>query len=393
MKIFVATDINVVISDGKILANGKHSTILRRYYNAFGPIVLCARYGILDGNLKGLNDISDIVCSVVEIGSLYSMLLGRCNKKIEQAMKGCELVVGRCPSLSAYKAFDIAKKLKIPYFAESMGCAWDAYWNHGLQGKLIAPYMFFKMKKVVKNADYALYVTSEFLQKRYPCKNDSVSASNVLISASDESALERRIEKITNTAKNSEITLMTTAAVNVRYKGQGYVINAIPKLNELGFKVKYVLVGEGDDRFLRGEAERLGVSNQVEFKGSLPLDEVFTLLDDADIYIQPSLQEGLPRSVIEAMSRGCACIGFKTAGIPELIEERFVVRRKSVKGIVNAVKEYSILSVEEKISIAKRIFNEAKKYESSILDKRRNAYYEKIKAEIKSNKRFFNDCG
>lgn len=385
MKLFVATDINVVISDGKILANGKHSTILRRYYEAFGPIVLCARYATLDGDLKGLNDISDIVCSVVEIGSLFSMLLGKCNKKMQNAMKDCDLVVGRCPSISAYKAFDIAKKLKIPYFAESMGCAWDAYFNHGVQGKIVAPYMFFKMKKVVKKADYALYVTSEFLQKRYPCKNESVSASNVLISALDEKALENRIEKLKSDAGSKEITLMTTAAVNVRYKGQQYVINAIPKLNQLGFKVRYVLIGEGDDSYLRTLANSLGVSSQVEFKGRLPLEEVFTLLDEADLYIQPSLQEGLPRSVIEAMSRACACAGAKTAGIPELIEKRFVVRRKSVKDIVNVVKEYSNLTIEEKIEIAKRNFNEAGKYEANILDERRNAYYQKIKSELQNN--------
>ena len=58
---------------------------------------------------------------------------------------------------------------------------------------------------------------------------------------------------------------------------------------------------------------------------------MFELLDECDIYLQPSLQEGLPRSVIEAMSRGCACIGAATAGIPELLESEYVVKRKSVQ--------------------------------------------------------------
>ncbi len=378
MRIFIATDINIILCDGKILANGKHSTILRRYYNAFGPIVLCARYSNIEDNQKGLNDISDIVDSTVAVGSLYSMFLNKCNAKIEATMKDCDLVVGRCPSIAAYKASDIAKKLKKPFFAESMGCAWDAYWNHGIVGKVIAPYMFLKMKSVVKRADFALYVTSEFLQKRYPCKNDSVAASNVLIEKIDESVLNKRAEK----TNESVVTLMTTAAVNVKYKGQQYVIRAIPRLNKLGVRVKYVLVGEGDDSYLRSEAEKLGVSEQVIFKGRMPLDEVFTLLDEADVYIQPSLQEGLPRAMIEAMSRGCACIGARTAGIPELIDDEFVVRRKSVSDIVERICKYVNLSKEEKLLISKRNFEEAKGYHTSVLNERRNAYYTKIKEKL-----------
>jgi len=219
MKIFVATDINIFLHEGKVLANGKHSTILRRYYQAFGPVVLCARFNQIDGDPRSLNDISDIVDSVVEMSSLYRMFLNKCNRKMEEAMADCQLVVGRCPSISAYKAADIARKKKIPFFAESMGCAWDAYWNHGLQGKLIAPYMFFKMKQVVKRADYALYVTSQFLQGRYPCRNESVAASNVLIESLDPQMLEKRLEKIRSISPG-EVSLMTTAAVDVRYKGQ-----------------------------------------------------------------------------------------------------------------------------------------------------------------------------
>lgn len=378
MKIFVATDINIILSDGKILANGKHSTILRRYYNAFGPIVLCARYSNIEGNQKGLNDISDIIDSVVEMGSLYSMFLNKCNNKMLEAMRDCDLVVGRCPSISAYKAFDMAKKLKKPFFAESMGCAWDAYFNHGIVGKIIAPYMFFKMKSVVKNADFALYVTSEFLQKRYPCKKESVAASNVLIEKIDDTVLQKRAEK----KNDGIITLMTTAAVNVKYKGQQYVLRAIPRLNKLGIRVRYVLVGEGDDSYLKNEAKRLGIEDQVEFKGRLPLDEVFGLLDEADIYVQPSLQEGLPRSVIEAMSRGCVCIGAKTAGIPELIDDELVVKRKSVSDIVDRIRKYANMSDKQRMQISKRNFEESKNYEAVCLNARREAYYEKVKEQI-----------
>lgn len=375
MKIFVATDINIVICQNNIYARSKYSTILKRYHNAFGKIVLCARFENADSVTAGYEDISDIVCSIVKISSLTNMLLNRCASEMKKGMADCGLVVVRCPSLAAYRAADMAKKLGIPYFAESMGCAWDAYWNHSLVGKTIAPYMFFKMKSVVKHADYALYVTSEFLQKRYPSRCDSIGASNVLINDINDDILQKRLEKIRN-MNTKEITLMTTAAVNVKYKGQQYVIKAIPLLNKMGIKVKYNIVGEGDSGYLQRVANKYNVADQVCFVGQLPLNKVFEYLDETDIYIQPSLQEGLPRSIIEAMSRGCPVIGANTAGIPELIAPKCVVKRKSVSNIVKTISQISNVKIMEEF--AKQNFLHSKEYVESVLNARRDNYFSSI---------------
>ena len=103
-------------------------------------------------------------------------------------------------------------------------------------------------------------------------------------------------------------------------------------------------------------------------------------MDEADIYIQPSLQEGLPRSMIEAMSRGCVCLGARTAGIPELINDEFVFRRKSVKDIAKYIKK-----VCEDTDIeyeCMRNYQKAKEYEDTVLQKRRNAFYSEIMTDI-----------
>ncbi len=381
MRIFIATDVTVFQCGGDIYAQEKHATIFNRYYCAFGKIVLCARVKVIETLSNGYIDITQFLDNVVVIGSLSWMLLGKYNSKMQQEIQNCDLVVARCPSLSAYRSADFARKYHKPYLAESMGCAWDAYWNHGLSGKLLAGYMFIKMKSAVRNADYALYVTEKFLQNRYPCRNNSVTASNVLISALNDSVLNAKLAKIKDEPIR-EVTLMTTAAVDVKYKGQEYVIRAITELNKLGIRVKYRVVGDGNQDYLRDVSEKCGVSDQVDFIGRIPLAEVFELIDQSDLYIQPSLQEGLPRSVIEAMSRGCACIGAKTAGIPELLEDNFVVKRKSVTDIVSAVNRYCSMTADERIRISKRNFTEARKYTVDVLNKRRNDYYAKIIAEI-----------
>ena len=302
---------------------------------------------------------------------------------IKGKLSSCDIFVGRHPSILACSIADFAVRKGIPLFSEVMGDAWDAYWNHSIVGKLIAPVMFMKTKKIIKRSDYALYVTNEFLQKRYPCENVSVGVSNVLIENVDEAVLQKRLEKIARTDYHN-LTLMTTAAIDVQYKGQEYVIKAIPLLNKVGIRVRYLLVGGGEENYLKDISKNCGVEDQVEFLGRRTLSEVFEILDEIDIYLQPSLQEGLPRSVIEAMSRGCPVIGAKTAGIPELISPECVVRRKSVKDIADAVIKLS--NRDKLLELACQNFENSKLYQDAVLSERRNKYYRMVKYEILSHK-------
>jgi len=57
----------------------------------------------------------------------------------------------------------------------------------------------------------------------------------------------------------------------------------------------------------------------VSFEGVLSRSDVFDWLDEIDVYVQPSRTEGLPRALIEAMSRACPAIGSAVGGIPELL--------------------------------------------------------------------------
>lgn len=382
MKILVATDIHIIICCGRYFMATQVSTILKRYYENFGKFSICGRIKEIETISSSHEDITDMIEEVIVIPSLEKTMLGLYNKKIQQAVRQSDFVICRCHGVIAFAAADAARKYGKPYFAESMGCAWDAFWNHGIVGKIAAPYMFFKMKQTVYHADYALYVTSRCLQERYPCKNESVAASNVLIENIDEDVLQRRLNKI-SAYDGKTVTLMTTAAVDVRYKGQEFVIKAIPELNKTGIYVRYLLVGGGDQTYLRDLARKYNVEDQVEFLGRRPLAEVFELLDTADIYVQPSLQEGLPRSVIEAMSRGCPCIGARTAGIPELISPECVVRRKSVRDIADTVKK--IASKDKMAELAKLNFENAKSYQDEVLTERRNKYYDMVKKEINSH--------
>ena len=102
-------------------------------------------------------------------------------------------------------------------------------------------------------------------------------------------------------------------------------------------------------------------------------DDIFEFLDDMDIYIQPSLQEGLPRAVVEAMSRGLLCLGSNIAGIPELLDRGFLFKKKNVEEIVSIIEN---ISLDQLLSQARQNFNKAKQFQDIVLKEKRTHFWE-----------------
>lgn len=297
-----------------------------------------------------------------------------------------DLVIGYAPLEAAELAQELAKKNNKPFLCFLVACPWDALHNHQrLLARLIAPVRYLRTRKMVAESDYVHYVTSEFLQKRYPTKGKSLGCSDVNLGELDKNALSLRLNKLKKLNASHQINIVTTAGVDVRYKGQEYVIRALAKLKKQGVnKYRYHLVGGGNGLYLRRLAQSLGVDDCVEFCGRKATEEVFDILRNSDVYIQPSLQEGLPRSVVEAMSFAMPCIGFNTGGIPELLNPKFVVKRKSVDGIIQA-----LLALEDEdtyIKESKRNFTCAQTFEHSRLQSQIREFFKEIKKEIEKNR-------
>lgn len=378
MNVLLATDYRVVSYNGRIYGYKRFQSILERYSKAFGSIILCTREIECAPNDKYI-DITDNIKCFIPV-NLTSTLLFFNKKKINKALLECDLVIGRYDSIIAFRLASLARRMNIPTMAEIMADPWDGYWNHGVIGKLLAPYMYYANKRAIFKSDYATYVTDYFLQHRYPCNGISINASNVQLPYIDQQIKDRRIDKIINRTDFKKLTLITTAAVNVYAKGQEFVIRAIPKLQSQGYVIKYRLIGGGSPERLKSIAKKLGVEDSVEFLGEQNIDFVLKTIDHSDIYIQPSLQEGLPRAVIEALSRACPVIGTRTAGTPELIDIECVVDKKSPNDIVRAISEIS--NKQDFLRLAENNFKRAADFRIDILDDRRNSFFEQIKSEI-----------
>ena len=165
----------------------------------------------------------------------------------------------------------------------------------------------------------------------------------------------------------------------MKYKGQRFVIEALSILKKRGFtNFEYQVAGAGDAKYLLKVAQKFHVEDQVKIIGSIPHDKIFDWFDSIDIYIQPSLTEGLPRAVVEAMSRALPCAGTCTGGIPELIDKKYICKKK--RHIASQIAELIILlsSNDEMQRTAQQNYEKAKEYSVNILESKRDKFLEKF---------------
>ena len=325
---------------------------------------------------RGFSKISHDRFSVIEAPDYLTLrrvfLKKQAKKIIEQSVTKADIVVARIPSGFGNLAAKYAIKHKKPLMAEVVACPFDALWNHSFKGKLLAHRGYFRLKKLVKKIDYLVYVTSEFLQRRYPSPGKQTNISNVEIKAIDENSLAKRLQKIGKNHGAKILILGTIGAVNVKYKGHHYVFKAIKKLKKAGKIFHYRIAGEGDNSRLKKLAEKYGIEDQVEFSGPIPHKKVFEWLDEIDLYVHPSNQEGLPRALIEAMSRACPAIGSTTGGIPELLLPEAIFERKKSNELIHKLRN---VDTDFLYKMALHNFQEAKNYQRDVLNERREDFY------------------
>lgn len=366
--------------------------MFNRYFNVVDKLVIVVRTYTLEKTFSEMNmkplDIDNMeVIEVSNFNTAKGFLFEKRHfeKDIEKVLKEVDLIFARMPSVTSNAVLKIAKKLNKPYLAEVGGCAWDSYWNHGLAGKLISPLMFWNEKKFVANAKFATYVTNDFLQRRYPSNGFTTNCSNVYLKTMDRKLLFQRINKIKTMDTHSIIIGQAVNSIDVKYKGEHLVIRAMKKLKSLGIKVEFQVVGPGAGTFLMQEAKKFGVLDQLVLVGTLTKDEIFDWYEKIDIYIQPSKQEGLPRSLIEAMSTACPSLGSNIAGIPELLSNDRLFNPNRIDEIVNSVTE--ILKKDIMMKEAKNNYEKASEYNITKIEERRRSIFKKYKKYVEDKRK------
>ena len=105
-------------------------------------------------------------------------------------------------------------------------------------------------------------------------------------------------------------------------KGYFGLLDALAGLAASAVGFDLVIVGDGPSgESIRAAAAELGLVDHIRFAGALSETETLAEIARSDILVLPSLMEGLPVVLVEAMALGRPVVASRVAGIPELVED------------------------------------------------------------------------
>ncbi|MEY7211780.1 colanic acid biosynthesis glycosyltransferase WcaL [Escherichia coli] len=147
-------------------------------------------------------------------------------------------------------------------------------------------------------------------------------------------------------------------------KGLHVAIEACRQLKEQGVAFRYRILGIGPwERRLRTLIEQYQLEDVVEMPGFKPSHEVKEMLDDADVFLLPSVtgadgdMEGIPVALMEAMAVGIPVVSTLHSGIPELVEadkSGWLVPENDARALAQRLAAFSQLDSDELAPVVKR---------------------------------------
>lgn len=163
-------------------------------------------------------------------------------------------------------------------------------------------------------------------------------------------------------------------------KGHIFLLEMIPDIIQQFPDIVLLIVGEGDlkDGLIK-KAKDLHIYNKVLFTGAR--DDIPNILNLLDIFVLPSLSEGLPMVMLEAMAAGKPVIATHVGAIQKVLQNQangILIESRDWNGFSNAILE--LLNDQGK---AARIASNAKstvaaKYSSTIMAKKYMGVYERL---------------
>lgn len=300
---------------------------------------------------------------------------------LDEEIKKAEAILIKPTTRKGMMAEKIAKKYNKPYMIEMTGDIHNALSRQeNILKKIYAPVLFRQIKWNMRDCKFGLYVSQEYLQRKYPVRGLMCGCSDVNIPETDENILKRRFEKIDHLDINDRVDIALIGFYQGVMKGVDTAIRALSKIPNT-FHLHILGNGTEENRskwYLYGE-ERGVDRNRIHFPKPLPSSvAVMEWLDEMDFFVLPTLSEGLPRCMVEALSRGVICFASDVCTLPELLEEECL---HSV-GDDGKLAELILSSSKDKEKMkryAERNFNKAKEFQFDKLRIKRNDFLLKFR--------------
>jgi len=182
----------------------------------------------------------------------------------------------------------------------------------------------------------------------------------------------------------SDFKILCVTRITPR-KGVRYLIEAFRKLSENNDSISLQIIGDGDEKNeLESLVREFGIESRVDFTGLIAHEKLPPYFERADVFVLPSLNEGMSNSMLEALASGLPLIATDTGGTKELIEDGkngFIIKMKNSSDLAEKIEILIVNSdLREKMREESR-----KKAETMSWEKAANQYmkvYSRIKKEF-----------
>lgn len=256
---------------------------------------------------------------------------------------------------------------KVPYVVWGQGS--DVYDSYSFKRIITAA--------VLRNAD-AVIALSDHMKKemqRFSLREISIIPNGIDLEGFDVPSRDQaRLKLEINQADKVVLHVSTLGSV----KGVTYLIEAMAHLIQTEPKARLILVGDGPERAkLELLVSDLHLSEFVTFAGRIQNNEVPIYMAASNVFVLPSLSEGIPIVILEAMAAGLPIVATNVGGIPSLVEEGkngFLIDPQNAEQIANKV---SLVLADPALSDRMVINNKGKAQQytwASLVDRLEDVY-------------------
>ena len=259
-------------------------------------------------------------------------------------------------------------------------------WPIGEIAFLLSKYLNIEYLITVHGYDaYGLYLKSKFYKKKikialtHAKKVISVSKKNIEILSSGlglppekfkfiSNGFDEKKFYLKNKKKTKKIIFLSIGFLH-KVKGHIKLIEAFSKVHKLNKNIELKIIGDGPEKNnLIDSINNNNLDDFIKLIGSVPHNQIPKWINSCDYFVLPSLNEGMPTVMFEALSCGIPVIATKVGGIPEIINDDIGVlvscnnSNSLAKGMLKAmnkkwdnqyisnyVKEYSWQNITKKL--------------------------------------------
>jgi len=310
----------------------------------------------------------------------YLFRRGELRRAVQEAFVPGDAVILRVGSVLSDALLPKLEEQQVPYAVEVVSDPWDLF-SPGVVKHPLRPFFrrwfAHRLRVACRGAGAAAYVTEAALQHRYPAAEGAYSTGCSDVDLPREAFVDfSRPQRKPGLAT----TIITVGTLDRLHQAPDLLIDAVGLGVKEGLDLRLVLVGDGQHRAsLEERARQRGLGERVRFAGGLPDGAaVRRELDQADLFILPSRQEGLPREMVEAMARGLPVIGSAVGGIPELLPREDLVDPNDVRGLADMIRDV-VTHPARMEAMSSANVRKAKEYREEVLAGRRRSFYRQVR--------------